>query len=703
MDSSSKLSDLRFQPTYYSNEHDIKSEVIIPLLKQSKYYDRAVGFFTSGWLEAVADGMAIFASNGGTARIITSPKLQKQDWEAILTASAQRQQEILLKTIQFTVKELLDLLKHQTLAVLSWLISDGILKFRFAIPRDTLEGGDYHPKVAFFRDDRIGWCLHGSMNDSEHAFKNVESVSVFSSVGQEARYYREHFDQFEKLWKGTVSQVLILEPTSQTLSPFLELTERFRRPYSIQESPEKAKLQPRDYQIAAVEAWEKNGRRGIFEMATGTGKTLTAIHAVDRAIKDAGRLAVFILAPYLHLVQQWMDVLTAQGIRPIPCYGSKNSWYGEAQDQVLELEQGIRNQLVLAATHKTAASEAFRRIIKKIEVRKLLIGDEVHGLGARWFSKALEEGASWRLGLSATPQRWYDDQGTKLLNDYFGPVLFEFPIDRAIKEDILVSYRYHPILINLTHEELAAAAELGRQLALCLQAKDEEKAELIARKRARLINSSENILPAFLETLRGLGNMSDLRHILVYCAPGKHREALSALARLGIRTHEFIADTPAKERKGLLSKFAKGEIQALVAMKCLDEGVDVPETKTAFLLASSTNPREFVQRRGRILRKSAGKSEANIYDFLTAFWDRPPQLYLETARSLAKRCLPRFAEFAADASNCYEARKEIFEPVSILNLISSLDKRPWELYRELKSEDPFLFAKEDPEDEEKET
>lgn len=700
--SDSPLRELELRATYNSQDCDLARELQIPLLRRALFYDRGVGFFTSGWLRSVAEGLAHFASRGGKARIITSPKLEHTDWE-IIAKSSQTEKTVAIKAaVQRTVDELREQLEFRTLDALAWMIRDGLMEFRFAIPRGRLTGGDYHPKVAFFRDACFGWAVHGSMNDSSQAFRNVESVSIFASEGTSSEYYNAHFKTFNQMWAGEEPNIELLCAGDDALEPLLELSQRNPRPYSVcplnSDSSDFA-LGLRDYQTEAIVAWEQNGRRGLLEMATGTGKTFTSIQAAVRAFHENSRLALFVVVPYLHLVEQWADALSAVGFAPILCKGSEKSWVGTASETRLLFESSANHKVCFVATHTTASKPAFVKLMSKTPSPKLLIADEAHGLGARIFRNALHETFDWRLGLSATPRRWYDGVGTLALETYFAGTVYEFDLARAILEGHLVPYEYRPILIDLSDEEMTEYIRLSRDLALAVARDDDEKAELIARERARLINGCEGVLPEFLNQLRrqmldASENGDVVRDTLVYCAPGRHREVLRAVAALGLKAHDFVADTPPGERAALLRRFASGDLQVLVAVKCLDEGVDVPSTRVAYLLASSTNPREFVQRRGRILRTSPGKQRAIVFDFLVGSWSTRNADQLNAARSLARRCLPRFAEFAATSIAPFKAREVLFESLRQLNLLAQMDKRPWDVYRELQNEDPHLNTEE---------
>ncbi len=166
-----------------------------------------------------------------------------------------------------------------------------------------------------------------------------------------------------------------------------------------------------------------------------------------------------------------------------------------------------------------------------------------------------------------------------------------------------------------------------------------------------------------------------LHHTLFYCAPGRIVLVYELLADLGLRIAKFTAEESTAERQELLKMFASGHLQALVAMKCLDEGVDVPSTRSAYILASSSNPKEFIQRRGRILRQSPSKEHAEIHDLITVpriDYRQYPTATFCTERKIIGRELERFNEFAGMALNEFEARNKIWELAKDYDLLGTL-------------------------------
>jgi len=645
------LKELELMPVYDSECYDLIRDLQVPLLTQAKDYLRGVGFFTSGWLRLAAQGMVAFVMGGGSARIVVSPILDVADWEALKFGETAKTDAILRAVLERNIDHLAITLENDTRNALAWMVADGLLEFRFALSRDRVSAGDYHDKVGVFTDgngDRV--AIHGSLNDSIKASLNGEAFSVFKSwdPGQ-APYVEMHKTRLEALWNDQNKQFCVYRISDAIRDKFIKLRTSTDPPYScsttqkITASSPHCTVKLHEYQQTAIDEWRQAGCRGVFEMATGTGKTITSLAAATSVFHEHGRLALIILVPYLHLLEQWERNCHNFGFDPILCSGEHGRWQITVKSAIQDFNIGVKSHICVLAVHKTAPTDRFATAIRRLPLNDtLLIGDEAHGLGASHLRKALVESAGLRLGLSATPRRWFDDEGTDTIFRYFGPTCFEYSLDQAIGK-FLTPYEYYPQLVSLTDEETELYEYITQKIvAIAASAKHDpeirERLQKFLLQRARIISSAQQKLPALLQVLRHImenyqqhGN--ELNGILIYCAPGGHKEVLQAVAALGLRCHEFVHEVSLSDREKLLSQFDAGDIQVLVAIKCLDEGVDIPSTRIAFILASSTNPREFVQRRGRILRKSEGKGRAIIYDFLVV--PPPERLALKLVANLA--------------------------------------------------------------------
>jgi superfamily II DNA or RNA helicase len=402
----------------------------------------------------------------------------------------------------------------------------------------------------------------------------------------------------------------------------------------------------------------------------------------------------------LHLLDQWEESAKKFGFYPLKCSSAQPRWQITLNSLIQDFNLGLETNISVLVVHKTAASKKFNSIINQLKGNNLLIiGDEAHGLGAKNTRNALNPTAKMRLGLSATPRRWFDEEGTKAIFEYFGDVCFEYTLEKAIGR-FLTEYEYYPELVNLTDQEkeeyqdltMAIIKLMNRNKGQILSNEIDTKVKKLLLKRSRIISAAENKLTKLVSKLKELKQKdiqegTETNGILIYCAPGKHKEVLKAVSKIGYRCHEFVHDVNLIDRERVLEQFSDGVIQVLVAIKCLDEGVDVPSTKMAFILASSTNPREFVQRRGRILRKHENKQYAIIYDYIVVPTYSRTQVQDSVETSILKREMPRFVEFASSATNQYVARRRIRPLLDQYEMLHLLDEKPWEVYHNLKGWD----------------
>ncbi len=702
------LKKLKLKAVYDSSEYDLVRDLIVPLLSNSIRYDRGVGFFTSGWLRIASAGLVEFASNGGKARVIMSPIISKDDLEAMKKGEEAKNNKILYKVLMNTVNDLGKSLKEDPLNTLAWLIADEIMEIRFAIPTGRLKGGDFHDKFAIFEDDnghRV--AIHGSYNDSIHGTLNGESFSVFKSWEDgQLEYLDNHDNRFHLIWnnKNKLFDIYsIPDAVKKKIIQYRTRSRPYRTPGFGQDKvldlinvTTSQTLELRDYQRKAIKSWEDSNFSGIFSMATGTGKTLTSLACASNIYEEKNNLALVVVAPYLHLIEQWKKEMTKFGFMPILCSSSHRNWFSNLQSRIQDYNLGFREKVSCIITHSSAANKDFQNLLTQIKREpKMAIYDEVHHLGASTLSKALSKEMKYRIGLSATPERWFDIKGTERIMQYFSGVCFSFPLEEAIGK-YLVPYRYFPHILELTYKEFDEYGELSKRIAKTINDEEDinenEYLQVLLRKRGRLINNAERKLETLYSLLRNKIDKA-FSHVLFYSPVGEHKSILKTVANMGIKAREFVSDVEYKERKEILKQFAGGDIQALVAMKCLDEGVDVPSIKTAFILASTTNPKEFIQRRGRILRKFPGKKEAFIHDFIVV----PPLSVAnnnkkqETSKSILRREMPRFAEFSSSASNEFEARSSIRNVLEKFNALYMLDLKPWDLYEENKREDLDLY------------
>ncbi|MCJ8281628.1 MAG: DNA phosphorothioation system restriction enzyme [Rivularia sp. ALOHA_DT_140] len=440
-------------------------------------------------------------------------------------------------------------------------------------------------------------------------------------------------------------------------------------------------LQLRSYQKQAVNNWFANNGRGTLKMATGSGKTITALAITWELYSQIGLQVLLVVCPYRHLVTQWARECEKFGLQPILAFESVRNWQVQLSTQLYNVRSGFQSFLTVITTNSTLISDGFQSQLKYLPQKTLIIGDEVHNLGSPRLEECLPRNLGLRLGLSATPERYFDEIGTQSIFNYFGTVLQpEFTLKDAIEGGALVRYLYYPVLIELTESESLAYSKLTQKIGRVLMYKQQEYGDLIdiennedikslLIQRARLVSAAENKLTALRELMKTRLNTA---HTLFYCSDGsleaEGRANLGQLKQvtrilgveLGFRVSTYTANTSLEEREDLRYQFESGELQGLVAIRCLDEGIDIPAIKTAVILASSSNPRQFIQRRGRVLRPHPGKERATIFDMIVL----PPNLdrnTLEVERNLLRKELRRFVEFADLADNAGEARMKLLD------------------------------------------
>jgi superfamily II DNA or RNA helicase len=680
------LKELNLAVSYRSDSGNIVDQFYVPCLERASTYRRAVGYFTSSGLAVAARGLASFIQGVGTMFLVASPHLEEQDCQAI-TRGYEARHDVVTRTLVRCFDAAVEDIVRDRLACLAWLVANERLEIKVALPRT--EGGKYrrgiyHEKLGLFTDDEGDTiAFSGSSNETAGGLvDNFESIDVFWSWEDQQKRVAIKEENFKRLWENGTPNLDILPfpqaayegllrflpPSPPLIDPESAHTRRFHvgptpRPRVGFGVPEGLRLW--DYQTVAMGKWFENVCRGIYEMATGTGKTVTALSSAVKLFDREHKLGVVILVPFQHLVDQWDEVARGFGLLPVKCYESTASWRETLADQVTDLNIGARNVVCAIATHKTSSSPPFADTIGRLQKPLLVIADEVHHLGAREYSKALIPAAKFRLGLSATPMRWLDPEGNSLLQGYFEKTVFSFPLEEAIEKGFLCHYDYHPHVVPLEPDEFDRYESVSLQVARIFNhAERDERArnrlDFLLRERAEILNCARGKL----NTLRTmLTEPEQITSTLFYCAPGQIDNVVHLLANdLRMRVRRFTAEENVDERQFLLAEFEESKLQALVAMKCLDEGVDVPATRTAYILASSSNPREFIQRRGRILRLHPNKHRATIHDLIAI----PPKERLhpevsECERKLLRRELARFKEFASAADNQYQATEQIME------------------------------------------
>ena len=697
------FTDLNLLKHYKTYKHNIVKEFYTPVLQESVLYQRSVGFFSSTALIELTKGIAGIVKNGGKIQFIVSPYLSEEDVEAI--QKGYEKKKIIEQALLREYKEPENYFQEERLNLLSHLIENGNLEIKVAFTPPNKSNGMYHEKVGIVTDAEGNKIVFtGSLNETINAFyNNYESIVVFTSWEESRQYAEEMQNDFDTLWNNEDTDLEIIE-FPEVVKEKIKLNQKPKINYDIdeeemvEESPVQKGASPialatckgvprmppgfdlRDYQKDAIEKWEENNYCGIFDMATGTGKTYTGLGAVTKLYEAKKRLAIIIVCPYQHLVEQWVEDIELFNLLPTIGYSSskQKNWKKRLEDDILDFSIGVIDCFCFVTTNATYSSKFVCEQMKYLGKDTLLIVDEAHNFGSPNLRNKLYLNVEYRLALSATLDRHGDEEGTDCLKTYFGEKCIQYDLKRAIKEGKLTPYYYYPVVVYLDEDEMEQYRDISYRVSKeCHKDKHgnlkiTDKGKRLLLQRARIVAGAKSKL---VELKKLMQNYKNDTHILVYCGAtrvqtfeydqSEHDEegerqivAVSKILgnELGMKVTHFTSNESAEEREVIKRRFASADpYQAIVAIKCLDEGVNIPSIKTAFILASTTNPKEYIQRRGRVLRLASNKPYAVIYDFVTLVRPleevNPYSTDYNCERALAKRELARIKEFGEIALN----------------------------------------------------
>lgn len=710
---------LSLKKEYRSPHDNVVTEMFIPVLSMTKIYKRSVGFFSSTSLIETTKGISDLVRNNGKIQIVASPKLSKEDIQAIETGYENRSAVIEKRLIDELDIVDCNYFDSERLNLLANLIAKNVLSIKIAFTSFDHSIGIYHEKMGIFEDfngNKI--VFDGSMNESQTAMRyNYETVNVYSSWLNEDRD-RANFKikAFDNIWCNYENNLEVMEfpeVTKQILKKYMkhDLTEAdYNLDYNKNQhiwdkfifdcskgtenymcstnNDEKRldnfffkfpkKLNPKWYQKEAIDTFVTNDFTCLFAMATGTGKTLTSLFAANELSLLRALENILILVPLKDLVDQWEKDIKKYFSGTIILVRSGLDWKNQVSCFKLQkiLNPEKKERLVIISTYDSFSLNK-NKILDILTLSKtLIIADECHKTGAKTYRENLPEEIKFRIGLSATPKRPFDEKGTKAIFDYFDPHEnpYEFSIGQAIENGMLCPYNYYPILVELTVKEMESYAEISEKINKLVQIvncttvseEDEEYLEQLLKQRHRIIekadNKYESFISIFLKEIRKYQN-----YTIVFAPDGKdennedllkkYQTGVTQLAyqnKIYITTIEYIQGTS----KDNLDFFASGQADIIFAKQRLNEGIDIPAAKRAFFISSSTSEREFIQRRGRVLRLHPGKTMAEIFDFVVIppqstmnFYD--PRLILQIKESELKRVF----DFAKTANNYLEVAK----------------------------------------------
>lgn len=646
------FTELEIKDLYVTDTDNIPEEFYGLVLPHTILYKRAAGFFSSSALAVLGRGLKSFYFHGGNMQLIVSPLFSKADYEAIELGYKAREDIEAQKIVEmFDIDSIED---DEGTNILAWLIYEKRLEIRVVVNKDKNKKAIFHDKFSVLIDeDENRITFRGSMNESETAMvDNFESIEVDCSwepTGYNRAVQREK--QFDDVWSSGGNNWNTKSIPQAVLDKLIQVRKPIKRAdeYDVVEpssgifdvedkyvvtipTPKVPDwLDKRPYQKEAVKEWIIHSNRGIFQMATGTGKTKTSLIAITKVLEvylnNHMKCGLIIIVPYVVLLEQWIEDLKDFSIYAIPCYESKSKWLKRFEDSINLFNQNSRDKLFAITTNKTFISADFQRCINSIEGDYIICADEMHHLTSDFMLECLPQNARHRLGLSATLMTKYESERMNRLKAYFGGIVYEYTMQQAIADGKLTRYYYYPIYVELTPSEKDDYYDLSKKISKAVAMtggdfddEDNTNLQALLSQRSRILASAENKLNKLRELAVKFKNSSNL---IVYCGD-KIESDIKYIDRvydiinneIGIVAAKFTSAENAQQRSNIMELFKQKMIQALVAIRCLDEGVDIPQLETAIIMSSGTNPKEFIQRRGRILRRAEGKDYAYIYDFI---------------------------------------------------------------------------------------
>lgn len=627
------LNELDIQNEYRSSDCSIIQDFYIPCLENSIVYKRAVGFFSSTSMALVAEGLTALIRAGGTMQLIASPNLSEEDIEAINQGLKQREEIIAEATKRELEQEFNEVVQHR-LACLAWLLSQQLLDIKLAVPKNIREQGIYHEKLGIFEDYKGNIiAFTGSANESSTALMfNFECIDVFCSwhTGIRDRTLKK-VDNFNKLWNNKTKNLDVIEFPEATKKSLLQLcpnkkpeselylnsksyflskvvAEKKQQKYQIENNSRRNRWQ---HQVEAKQAFLKY-RCGILEMATGTGKTRTAISILQHLVNSKEVNTVIITTIGTDLLDQWVEQLYEVASNLNPQFRVLRH-YDEFYDKV---EYEIDPDFSILVISSKSLRNVLRTLTYPVRKNLLIIYDEVHSFGSPQMIEdltGLSDGISYRLGLSATPEREYDLEGTKFIEEHIGSVIYQFSIDEAIRRGILCEFDYYPIEYEPSDEDKGKIQSLYRTQEAKKKAGNPMPKQDFWTALARVHKVSVAKLPYFEQFIAN--NLEILEQCIIFVEEKLYGEQVIDII------HRYIHDFHtyyAEDNKQNLIDFAQGKISCLVTCHKISQGIDIKSLRSVILFSSSRAKLETVQRIGRCLRKDPDnpQKKAIVVDFV---------------------------------------------------------------------------------------
>lgn len=608
---------LGFPESLDTSEDDVVGHLYVPAMGAAVRYDRGVGYFTSGWLTYVAEGLAALAENGGKMRLITSPQLSPEDWSAVKQGEDAKSNPKILSTLNGVIDDLEGAAKSKPLAVLAWMIADGLLEMRIAIPTAKLSG-DFHIKIGVFEDSQGDYiAFNGSPNETAGGFQNFEKLHIHLgwTDDRDSMHAKSIVKTFDRLWGKHDPNVRCFELPTAIKKRLVRFASKTTRPYVFR-SPSKVPTQSKwRHQDDALATFLKQ-RAGVLAMATGTGKTRTALK-IDAELRERALVHSTIIAAYgTDLLDQWHGELVKHD--PVDLV------YRAYEDHYEADKFRLSKRPACLITNRRKLADIIPRLSPERVAETLIICDEVHGFGESSLVTSLDgklRQFPYRLGLSATPTREYDDDGNDFIEREIGPVILRFDIHEAIRRGILCNLDYHAIEFQYSDADRAEVqAAFARQRGR--ESDGDADRKQLYMDLARIKKLSKEKVPLFEDYVAR--NPGILRRCILFVEQADYGSLLQPLLlRERIDYHTYYGDDDREN----LRRFARGDLDCLIACKRISEGIDIQSVNNIVLFATAKAPIETVQRVGRCLRIDPrnNNKRATVVDFIKTNDDDEPQ------------------------------------------------------------------------------
>lgn len=685
-------------------------------LANSNEFSLLLGYFSSSAINLLSVGFATFISKGGKMKMVINHLLSEKDKEAISRVEDNPNEiRVFDLTDVVSLGRVLDEYDTHFFECLAYLISEKRIEIKVIKPQNGK--GIAHYKSGVFSDGQDSVGYKASCNFTYYGLsENIEELEAFLSwengrsnklIKRQLKLIDDYFTEKDedveyisvseievvlkdRFGKKDINELLVQEEQllrkKQSLisNPRLKktITKLFSEIETIRRTPRFPYAEgPREYQINAYNSWVTNNYKGLFAMATGTGKTITSLNCLLEEYRITNSYYAIILVPSKALVEQWIDEVSQFNFSNIIVIGGGHNGMQLLPNFVSNFRAGLRKDVIIITTYASFSSDRFQKHFSKIQDEFTLIADEAHNMGASQINQVMSKlTIPKRIGLSATPKRKYDPEGTDSICEFFDdqpPFCYSFGMKRAMKEGRLTDYYYYPRIVHLDEDEKEEYVELSNMLLKFFdfelgRFKDSPIVERLLLRRKTIIHQARRKIPAYKEILRELDKKDKLKYVFTYVPVGSSKEEaeknddiankfvyqyLKAAqeVRPDLKASTYTSET--EDRRSKIKGFSEGKIDMLLAMKMLDEGVDIPRTEVGIFASSTGNPREYIQRRGRLLRNHVDKKFAYVYDMIVApIASHENENLYRIERNMVKNELIRVAYFASLSMNFYDSK-----------------------------------------------